>query len=317
MTIESLSALIESEIRKLKFPEQPRGLYEPISYILELGGKRMRPVLTLLGYSMFRQDPERIAKEALSVEVFHNFTLMHDDIMDHAPLRRGKATVHEKWDQTTAILSGDAMLIKAYQLIEGLEADLLSKSFRLFNQCALEVCEGQQLDMELESVGEATVEQYLDMIRLKTAVLVGYSLQFGGLLALQDEATQQKLHELGVSMGMAFQLMDDHLDTFGNDSFGKKIGGDILANKKTFLLISALASDEREDIQKWIHSKASDEKIQTMTDLYKKASVDELSKKEIFKYGEKAKTLLEEIDGNGEAKLVLENYIAQLNKRVV
>ena len=316
MTLQSLSELIEAEAKQFKLPQKPASLYDPIAYILKLGGKRVRPILVLIGYSLYKNDPQRITQEALSVEVFHNFTLMHDDIMDNAHLRRGEPTVHEKWDQTTAILSGDAMLIKAYQLLEGLESEMLAKSFRLFNKCALEVCEGQQLDMDLESANDVSVEEYLEMIRLKTAVLVGYSLQFGGLLAGVSEAEQNRLHALGVSMGLAFQLMDDHLDTFGNVDFGKQIGGDILANKKTFLLISALQSKSKDELSQWLAKEANAEKIKTFTQIMRDEGVDKSSIARIKAYSSEAISLLSEIEGKAESKALLTDYIAQLNERI-
>ena len=317
MTIPDFSRLILKEIEKLRISDEPKGLYEPIKYILRLEGKRIRPMLTLIGYSFFRDDPAKIAKYALSVELFHNFTLIHDDIMDNAPLRRGKETVHKKWNNTTAILSGDAMMIKAYQIIEDLEPDLLSGTFRLFNKCALEVCEGQQYDLDFENAEEVSVGDYLKMIRLKTAVLLGYSLQLGGLLARQSKETQTRLYDLGVSMGMAFQLMDDHLDTFGDESFGKKIGGDISANKKTYLLLLSLQSEFGHEVSDWLRKPKSDEKIMAMTDLYVRAGVDVQSRKKIKEYEQIALNELQSLGGDSAMKILLEDYISQLNQRIV
>lgn len=316
MTISSLSEIVEREITELQLPSSPRGLYDPIDYILQLGGKRIRPVLVLLGYSFFKENPGDILKEAISVELFHNFTLMHDDIMDNASLRRGQPTVHEKWDETTAILSGDAMLIKGYQLLEDQPADVFKVAMTLFNQAALEVCEGQQLDLDLQKENTASVEDYVEMIRLKTAVLLGYSLQLGALLAGASDQDQNLLKDMGVSMGLAFQLMDDHLDTFGDETFGKKIGGDILENKNTFLLISTKASEQAAELVEWLNKEPSDEKISSVTALYRKAGAEEQSLKEIEKYSKKSIDQLNEINGNETAKELLRGYIAQLNERV-
>lgn len=316
MTLSHLSELIETEIQSLDLQSEPRGLYEPIEYIMNLGGKRMRPVLVLIAYSLFKKNPEAISREALSVEVFHNFTLMHDDIMDNAPIRRGEATVHEKWDNTSAILSGDAMMIKAYQLLERLDPAMHFKALKKFNQCALEVCEGQKLDMDLETKTDATVEEYLEMIRLKTAVLLGFSLELGALLAGQDEQVQRKLCDIGVKMGLAFQLMDDHLDTFGDETFGKQIGGDILANKKTFLLLTALESDHKTELLRWVDQPASQEKVDRVTSIYREAGVDQVSRNKILAFGQQADEMLDEIDGAAKAKELLSAYIAKLNQRV-
>lgn len=215
----------------------PKGLYEPISYLLDLGGKRLRPVLTLMAAETFGKNQKKAVGAALAIEIFHNFTLMHDDIMDAAPLRRGAATVHQKWDTNTAILSGDAMLIKAYQALESYPDPLFGKLTRLLSKTALEVCEGQQYDMDFETQKEVTEAQYLEMIELKTAVLVGCALQMGALIGGASDADAHKLYEFGVLLGTAFQIQDDYLDAFGDpESFGKQLGGDIIENKKTILI---------------------------------------------------------------------------------
>jgi geranylgeranyl diphosphate synthase type II len=319
MTVDSLTKLIEEEIERLEFPGEPSNLYDPIRYILDLGGKRMRPLLVLLGYSLFKDDPKTVVRPALSVELFHNFTLMHDDIMDNAPLRRGKPTIHEKWDNTVAILSGDTMFVKAYQLLEELEPIVLKQILTLFNQCSIEVCEGQQIDMDFESREQVTVEEYVNMIRLKTSVLLGFALRFGGIMGGADLDTQHKLYDLGCSLGLAFQLMDDHLDTFGDDSFGKKIGGDILANKKTFLLITArekASASDKEKLDYWIADEGGSEKINAVKSLYESLGVNEASAREILSYTNKAKEILEEISGDEDAKQILGSYIDLLNHRI-
>ncbi len=229
------STLIDDFLRNHSFGGKPLELYEPIDYIMSLGGKRMRPYLVLLSYGLFRNNPEAIIKPALSVEVFHNFTLMHDDIMDEAPLRRGQDTVHKKWNENVAILSGDVMLVEAYKLLMDIDSDILKSVIERFNVTAAEVCEGQQLDMNFETIQEVSIDQYLDMIRLKTAVLLGYSMELGGILARTSENICRELNQAGVNMGMGFQLMDDLLDVYADsDKFGKQTGGDILSNKRPF-----------------------------------------------------------------------------------
>lgn len=232
---------IEEEVRQFRFDGKPRSLYDPLHYMMSLGGKRMRPLLVLLAYRLYKDDPGPAIKYAAAVEAFHNFTLVHDDIMDQAPIRRGKPTVHKKWGVNTAILSGDVMLVKVYESFQELEPTKLSEVLRLLNECATGVCEGQQLDMEFERAPTVSAASYLEMIRLKTAVLLGFSLELGAVLADAPAADRERLRQLGIDMGIAFQLKDDLLDVYGErKKFGKQTGGDIIANKKTFLLISAL-----------------------------------------------------------------------------
>lgn len=214
--LSPLLQLIESEIKNQQFGSQPKSLYEPIRYIMALGGKRMRPLLTALAYSLYKNDPEKILKYAAAVETFHNFTLMHDDIMDKAPLRRGKSTVHEKWNVNTAILSGDVMLVKLYDMFLDLDSEILPTALTLFNKCAAEVCEGQQWDMEFETKSKVTEAQYIEMIRLKTAVLLGFSLELGALLAKAPEQERVALREFGILVGIGFQLKDDLLDVYAD-----------------------------------------------------------------------------------------------------
>lgn len=232
---------LEKEIKKTRFGKTPISLYEPIRYIMALGGKRLRPMFTLLSYSLYKDDVTRILPYALAVESFHNFTLMHDDIMDKAPLRRGRVTVHKKWDTNTAILSGDVMLIKVYDMFLSLEANHLRTVLPAFNDCAAQVCEGQQWDMEFETTDRVSEKSYLNMIRQKTAVLIGFSLELGAILADAPEEDRRALREFGINIGIGFQLKDDLLDAYADPKkFGKQVGGDILANKKTYLLIKAL-----------------------------------------------------------------------------
>ena len=243
---------LEQTITNIDLPSSPQLLYNPINYIMEDGGKRMRPILMLLSASAFTDKVEHIYKPAVALEVFHNFTLLHDDIMDKADIRRGRATIHKKWSENVAILSGDAMVILAYRIMtDSVEADKLAQVLAIFNKAALEVCEGQQFDMDFETAEKVEIEEYLNMIRLKTSVLMAAATQIGALLGGADEMQQKALYDFGVNFGLAFQIQDDILDTYGNkDTFGKKIGGDIEIGKKTFLYINAydLANDEQRKV---------------------------------------------------------------------
>ncbi|EMR03000.1 Farnesyl diphosphate synthase [Cesiribacter andamanensis AMV16] len=235
LSVQELTSRLSQAVEEARYGGEPQSLYEPIRYIMALGGKRIRPLLTLLAHQLWQQDPQPALQPALGVEVFHNFSLMHDDIMDKAPLRRGQATVHARWNENTAILSGDVMLVKAYERLMQVPDGLLRPVLQKFNQCAAEVCEGQQLDMEFEAQEGVSEEAYLDMIRRKTAVLLGFSLELGGLVAGADAAACQHLYELGINLGLGFQLMDDVLDVYApQEKFGKQVGGDIIANKKPF-----------------------------------------------------------------------------------
>lgn len=292
--------LVEQGLNDIQLPVGPANLYEPIRYILDIGGKRIRPVAVLLANQCFNGDMEKAMPAALAVEVFHNFTLMHDDIMDRAPLRRGKTTVHEKWNTTIAILSGDAMMVKAYKMIERIDAQYLAPVFSCFNKTALEVCEGQQFDMDFETSSGVTISEYIEMIRLKTAVLLGASLKIGAITADASVSDQEKLYSFGVNLGIAFQLQDDLLDCFADaDKFGKQVGGDIIDNKKTYLLLSAqnLAdSSDKAKIETLLALKGNDEsKVSQMLDLYRKLGVDELTRTEVARYTELALSSLKEV----------------------
>lgn len=233
--------LLEKEIKQIDLPTQPENLYAPLSYFFSLGGKRIRPVLTLLGAELFGEKKEKAIPAALAIEYFHNFSLIHDDIMDEAPLRRKMQTVHEKWNTNIAILSGDVLLVKAYQELCKQEAHQLPQLMQVFNQTAIEVCEGQQLDMDFETKTDVTIEKYIEMIRLKTSVLLGGALKLGAIVAEADDKNQQLLYDFGVNVGIAFQIQDDVLDLFANpESFGKQVGGDILSDKKTILTLKAI-----------------------------------------------------------------------------
>jgi geranylgeranyl diphosphate synthase, type II len=273
-SVETILKDLELHIQKFNYGTAPVELYEPITYLMSLGGKRIRPLLTLMAYSLFKDDYKSILTPAMSVEVFHNFTLMHDDIMDNAPLRRGQATVHEKWNANTAILSGDVMLVKAYDMLLAMQANMLPQIMRLFNKTAAEVCEGQQYDMNFETCESVSEAQYIDMIRLKTAVLLGFSLQLGAMLAAAPQEVADRLYDFGVNIGIGFQLKDDLLDVYADKAkFGKQVGGDIIANKKTFLLIKAkeLASgDLAADLESWLNKTSFDknEKVEAVRSIY-------------------------------------------------
>lgn len=275
-TYKDLYAQIEQEIANIAYTQQPEELYKPIEYIMQLGGKRLRPVLTLMANDMFGGETRKALKAALAIEMFHNFTLVHDDIMDNADIRRGQPTVHVKWNQTIAILSGDLMMIKATDLLCETETNDLRNLISVFNKTAAEVCEGQQWDMNFETQSNVTEQDYLKMITLKTAVLLGCALKVGALIGGANTDDANHLYEFGKNIGIAFQLQDDILDSFGEgDKVGKKIGGDIAANKKTILLIEALNSaegDDKDELYYWLGAK-SEEKIEAVLNLYNKYNV--------------------------------------------
>jgi geranylgeranyl diphosphate synthase type II len=290
---DKLLYALENHIQGFSYGESPQELYEPIAYIMSLGGKRIRPLLTLMAYSLYKEDFQNILTPAMAVEVFHNFTLMHDDIMDDAPLRRGNQTVHEKWNANTAILSGDVMLVKAYDMLLEIEASKLKLCIQLFNKTAAEVCEGQQKDMNFETLPTVSEEDYVDMIRLKTAVLLGFALQFGAILAGAPEADAQHLYNFGVNIGIGFQLKDDLLDVYADKAkFGKQVGGDIISNKKTFLLLKAkeLAKGNTKTLlENWIEAKDFDkaEKVAGVTAIYDELGIKELTESKMKEYFDK------------------------------
>ena len=272
---------IEKAIAALDWERDPYGLYEPIEYTLASGGKRLRPRLVLLAAEMFGGKEKEVLPAALAIEVFHNFTLLHDDVMDNAAVRRGRPTVHVRWNDNTAILSGDQMVIEAYKLLGNVPADRLPQTLRLFNKMATEICEGQQYDMEFETREQVSIEEYLHMIRLKTSVLLATALQIGAYIAGASEAQQQALYEYGINIGLAFQIQDDILDVYGDpETFGKAIGGDICCNKKTYMLLSALqrADDAtRAELERWLQIQDKpDEKIQAVTDIYTRTGAREV-----------------------------------------
>ena len=318
-TTDNLLKQINTCLSKQSFGKEPKELYEPIDYLLALGGKRLRPLLTVMSYMIFKEDYEKIIKPSLALEVFHNFTLMHDDIMDKAPLRRGQATVHEKWNSNIAILSGDVMLVKAYDLLIDLEPEVLKKVLVLFNQCATEVCEGQQLDMNFESTANVSIDEYINMIRLKTAVLLGFSMQLGGVLAGANTKDCANLYKAGVDIGIGFQLKDDLLDTFGDaEKFGKKVGGDISSNKKTYLLIRALELAKGKDLQdlnKLISDNNSATKIAGVTKLYQKLNVDQEAETQIQLHFDRGLEHLQKVKGSLFRRGALKVFIQELIER--
>jgi len=318
--MSSYLQLIERQIKKQSYGSQPKSLYEPIRYIMKLGGKRLRPMLALLSYSLYKNDVEKIVTYAVAVEAFHNFTLMHDDIMDKAPLRRGKATVHEKWNTNTAILSGDVMLVRVYDFFLSLDGDKLKQVLPLFNQCAAAVCEGQQWDMDFETKSKVTEKQYIEMIRLKTAVLLGFSLELGALLANASEKDRKALRDFGVNIGIGFQLKDDLLDVYADQKkFGKQVGGDIIANKKTFLLIKALEKakgKDRAELQQWMEMKKFNKKkkVAAVTLIYDKLGIKKIAEAKINDYFNRGFASLGQLSV-GEKSNVLIRFAKELVER--
>lgn len=303
--------------------KEPASLYDPILYILRLGGKRLRPILTLMTAEVFDVDYKKALDAALSIEIFHNFSLIHDDIMDAAPLRRGEPTVHEKWDTNTAILSGDTMLIMAYQLFENYEPLVFQDLARLFSKTALQVCEGQQYDMDFETKDEVSVEEYLRMIEFKTAVLVGAAMKMGAIVALASKEDQNNMYEFGRLLGIAFQLQDDYLDAFGEaESFGKQVGGDIIENKKTFLFIKAMEFSNEEDrlqLQQLFGVSPSDasDKIEAVKQIYQVSGSADATRKAIESYTQQAFSVLEALTISKNKKEALKTFGHDLmNRRV-
>lgn len=296
--VKQLQQYIGEEITKSDVPQAPSNLYEPIRYIMDLGGKRMRPVLTLLGHHLFDDNYQNALPAALSVELFHNFTLIHDDIMDDAPMRRSNPSVHRKWDNNIAILSGDALLIMAYQKLQNVKHNI-GPILALFNKTALEVCEGQQRDMAFEKLEDVTIEDYKEMVRLKTAVLLGCSLKMGALIADASPADAEALYKYGEHLGIAFQLRDDHLDVYANgEKFGKQIGGDIQSNKKTFLLLSALdraKNGQKEALLATLELEDPKEKINRVTTIFDELNIDSISNQEMQHHYDLAYEYLDKI----------------------
>lgn len=319
--LELMLQEVQKTLSKINLSGHPKELYEPITYLLGLGGKRLRPILCLLGYQLFKKDFETALEPALALEVFHNFTLMHDDIMDKAPLRRGKPTVHEKWNENVAILSGDVMLVQAYQLLLGVPEDKLKRILERFNLIAAGVCEGQQLDMNFELRESVSASEYIEMIRLKTAVLLGFSVELGARLAGVSEEAALKTYQYGENLGLGFQIMDDWLDSFGTpQAVGKKPGGDICANKKTFLWIKLQElggkqiETQLKEMSLWPKEKEL-EKVEAVLKLYNQFQIGELSLQLMDSYFIEAQMLLNELEALKEGKELLANYAKVLATR--
>ena len=315
--------LISNYFNELALAKEPKNLYEPIEYILHLGGKRMRPVLTLMATEVFDVDCKEALAAATAVEVFHNFSLVHDDIMDDAPLRRGNETVHEKWDINTGILSGDAMLILAYQHFEEYEPAIFRDLAKLFSKTALEVCEGQQYDVDFETREDVTIPEYLKMIEYKTAVLVGAAMKMGAIVAKTSEENANLIYDFGLNLGIAFQLQDDYLDAFGNpETFGKQVGGDIIENKKTYLYLKAMEfSDvnEKEQLSHLFSIQPDDntDKINSVKEIFITTAAAESTQKAIQEYTFKAFKTLEKMSISEDKKMMLRMFGEKLMNRNV
>ena len=315
--------IVTAHFSSLVLKKEPATLYEPIRYILSLGGKRLRPVLTLMSAEVFDVDCQKALPAATAVEVFHNFSLIHDDIMDDAPLRRGNETVHEKWNINTGILSGDAMLILAYQYFEDYEPNIFRELAKLFSKTALEVCEGQQYDVDFETRDDVTIPEYLKMIECKTAVLVGASMKMGAIVAETSAENANAIYDFGLNLGIAFQLQDDYLDAFGNPkTFGKQVGGDIIENKKTYLYLKAIefaTASEKEQLLHLFSIQPNDntDKINSVKEIFNKTGASEATQKAIVNYTLKAFETLEKLNINANKKEVLKSFGEKLMSRNV
>ena len=308
-------------ISNLPYHRRPESLYEPIKYVLSMGGKRIRPTLMLLAYNMFRDDPERILMQAVALETYHNYTLLHDDLMDHADLRRGHETVHKRWNDNQAILSGDSMLVLAYERMAQCPADKLGEVLSLFTQTALEIGEGQQYDIDFETRNDVSEDEYIEMIRLKTSVLLACALKIGAVLAGASEADADNLYKFGEQIGLAFQLQDDYLDVYGDPKiFGKAIGGDIVSNKKTYMLINAFNradSSQRAELQRLINTESfdRDKKVAAVTALYNEMSIDKMAKNKMDFFYEQSQRYLDRVSVQEECKCELRAYAERMMKR--
>ena len=321
LTSDEILQKVNEYLDQLPYDRKPASLYEPVKYVLSLGGKRIRPVLMLLGYNLWREHPEDILMPACGIETYHNYTLLHDDLMDNADMRRGHETVHRRWDANKAILSGDSMLVLAYQRVAQVAAEKLPAVLSLFTQTALEIGEGQEYDMTFETRNDVTEDEYIEMIRLKTSVLLACALKMGALLADAPEEDAARLYRLGEQVGLAFQLQDDLLDVYGNPAvFGKAIGGDITSNKKTYMLINAVNradSRQRQELDRWIAATDFDraEKVAAVTSLYDEIGIRQLCEQKINYYFGLARQTLAEINVPLERKQALSRYMDELLHR--
>lgn len=320
-TSKEILKKINDFIDQLPYERKPQSLYDPVKYVLSIGGKRVRPVLMLLAYNMYKEDPERILMPACALETYHNYTLLHDDLMDNADVRRGVPTVHRKWDANTAILSGDSMLVLAYHRMLQCDADKQSEVMSLFTETALEIGEGQQYDMEFENRNDVTEAEYIEMIRLKTSVLLACALKIGAILAGASSEDADNLYKFGEQIGLAFQLQDDLLDVYGDPKvFGKAVGGDITCNKKTYMLINAFqrANDkQRAELERWVTAKDFDrnEKVAAVTDIYNQIGIRQICEEKINYYFEESKKYLAKVNVADERKQILRQYTAEMMKR--
>ena len=321
LTSKEILTKVNEFIEQLPYDRQPQSLYEPVKYVLSIGGKRVRPVLMLLAYNLYKEDPERILMPACALETYHNYTLLHDDLMDNADVRRGLPTVHRKWDANTAILSGDSMLVLAYHRMLQCDADKQPEVMSLFTETALEIGEGQQYDMELENRDDVTEEEYIEMIRLKTSVLLACAMKIGGILAGASAEDADNLYKFGEQVGLAFQLQDDLLDVYGDPKvFGKAVGGDITCNKKTYMLINAFQranSEQRAELERWVSAKDFDrqEKVAAVTEIYNQIGIRHICEEKINYYFEESKKYLAKINVADERKQTLLQYTAEMMKR--
>lgn len=318
---DEILKLVNKYLDNLSYDRKPSSLYEPIRYVLSMGGKRIRPVLMLLSYNMFRENPKEILMPACALETYHNYTLLHDDLMDNADLRRGHETVHRKWDANTAILSGDSMLVLAYQRMAQCDKQKMPEVLSLFTETALEIGEGQQYDMDFEHRNDVTEDEYIEMIRLKTSVLLACAMKIGAILAGASKEDADNLYCFGEQIGLAFQLQDDYLDVYGDTRvFGKAIGGDITSNKKTYMLINALlrANDtQRAELEKWISATEFDreEKIAAVTRLYNEIGIDKLAQEKINFYFEQSRKYLAAVSVAEDRKAEITAYAQRMMKR--
>lgn len=321
MKAEELLVKVNDFLDNLKYDRKPSGLYDPVKYVLSMGGKRIRPVLMLLSYGLFKDDVESVLMPACALETYHNYTLLHDDLMDNADMRRGHETVHRKWDANTAILSGDSMLVLAYERMAKCNPVYLSDVLHTFTETALEIGEGQQYDMEFETRNDVTEDEYIEMIRLKTSVLLACAQKIGAILAGASKQNQDNLYKFGEQIGLAFQLQDDYLDVYGDPKvFGKKVGGDIICNKKTYMLINAYNradAEQRRELQHWMEAEAfnSDEKVAAVTAIYNKVGVDKLAIEKIAYYFEESKKYLDAVQVSDERKAELRLYAQKMMHR--
>lgn len=319
-TADELLQLINRYLDSLPYDRKPASLYAPIKYVLSMGGKRIRPTLMLLAYNLFKDDSEKILSSACALETYHNYTLLHDDLMDNADVRRGQPTVHKKWNANLAVLSGDSMLVLAYQRMTECDSHL-AEVLRLFTETALEIGEGQQMDMEFETRNDVCEEEYIEMIRLKTSVLLACAMKIGALLADAPADDADNLYRFGEKIGLAFQLQDDYLDVYGDPAvFGKAIGGDIVSNKKTYMLINAFNradNAQRAELERWIRATDFDrqEKVKAVTGLYDEMGIDRLAQQKIAGYFNESKTYLDRVGVSDERKSELMRYAQRMMKR--